>query len=69
MKNYENVKELSNKVMEGMTVYADLLGTPDQNKKEIYGFVPGLSMSAEYQLLKQQQKKLKEGDGSSNEDA
>ena len=61
MKNYENVKELSNKVMEGMTVYADLLGTPDQNKKEIYGFVPGLSMSAEYQLLKQQQKKLKEG--------
>jgi len=61
MKNYENVKELSDKVMEGMTVYADLLGTPDQSKKEIYGFVPGLGMSAEYLQLKQHQEKLKEG--------
>ncbi|MBQ2412504.1 MAG: dynamin family protein [Anaerotignum sp.] len=61
MKNYENVKELSNKVMEGMTVYADLLGTPDQNKKDIYGFVPGLGMTAESMMLHQQQEKLQEG--------
>ena len=61
MKNYENVKELSNRVMEGMTVYADLLGNPDQDKKDIYGFVPGLGMTAESMMLYQQQEKLQEG--------
>lgn len=61
MSNYGNAKELSTKVMDGMRVYADMLGTPDESKAAKYGFVPGLGMTASCAVLDQQMAKLKEG--------
>lgn len=61
MSNYGNAKELSTKVMDGMRVYADMLGTPDESKAAKYGFVPGLGMTASRAVLDQQMAKLQEG--------
>ena len=61
MNNYGNTKELSQKVLEGMTVYSDMLGAKDESKKTQYNFVPGLGMSANSAVLEQQKEKLKEG--------
>ena len=61
MSNYGNAKELSTKVMDGMNVYADMLGAPDESKSAKYGFVPGLGMTANCAVLDQQMAKLQEG--------
>lgn len=61
MSNYGNAKELSTKVLDGMSVYADMLGAKDEGKKAEYGFVPGLGMSNHCAVLEQQKAKLKEG--------
>lgn len=61
MSNYGNAKELSKQVLNGMNLYADMLGAPDESKSATYGFVPGLGMTAHCATLNQQIEKLKEG--------
>lgn len=61
MSNYGNAKELSTKVLEGMRLYSDMLGAQDESKAAVYGFVPGLGMTAHCAALDQQVEKLKEG--------
>lgn len=61
MDNYGKSKELSQKMKNCLRVYADMLGSPDPAKKDIYGFVPGLQMSVEEQMLENQLNKLEEG--------
>lgn len=61
MDNYGKSKELSKKVQECLRIFADMLGTPDSDKKNVYGFVPGLQMTVEQQALEKQLDKLDEG--------
>lgn len=61
MDNYSTSLQLSQKMQNCISIYADMLGTPDPAKSDVYGFVPGLRMSVEAQVLEKQLDKLKEG--------
>lgn len=61
MDNYGKSKELSQKMKNCIRVYSDMLGAPDAGKENTYGFVPGLQMTVEQQMLEQQLDKLEEG--------
>lgn len=61
MDNYGTTLELSQKMQNCIRVYADMLGAPDPAKLNLYGFVPGLRMSVEEQVLEKQLDKLEEG--------
>ena len=61
MDNYRTSRELSDKMQRCLRVYADMLGSPDEAKKQTYGFVPGLQMTVEEQALEKQLDKLEQG--------
>lgn len=61
MDNYGKSKELSQKMQNCLRVYTDMLGAPDPGKKNLYGFVPGLQLTAEEQALEKQLDKLEQG--------
>lgn len=61
MDSYGKSKELSQKMLNCLRIYADMIGVPAPEKANIYGFVPGLQMSVEEQALENQLDKLEEG--------
>ena len=61
MDNYGKSKELSRKMQSCLRVYADMLGASAPQKENEYGFVPGLQMTVEQQVLEGQLDKLEEG--------
>ena len=61
MDNFEKSKQISEKMKQCLTTYADLIGTQDPSKKKRYGFVPGLDLSSEAKVLEEQVRKLEEG--------
>ena len=61
MDNFEKSKQISEKMKQCLKTYADLIGTQDPDKKQHYGFIPGLDLSSEAKVLEEQIKKLEEG--------
>lgn len=61
MDNYRSAKELSNQMIEGMRMCADLVGKKDSSKSGAYGFVPGLEMAESQKFLEATSDKIKEG--------
>lgn len=61
MDSYRKSKELSQKMQECLRVYADMVGAPAPVKEAKYGFIPGLQMSVEEQVLEKQLDKLNDG--------
>lgn len=61
MDNYSNAKVLFNQMISGMEEYSDLIGVQDENKKEKYGFVPGLNMPEAQKRYSEQAELIKEG--------
>ena len=61
MSIYAEKQKLIDEVILDLSDLGDLLGAPDESKKEKYGFVPGLSLETEEKSILEQIQILKEG--------
>ena len=55
------VKELQNKVVSGLSMFADAIGKEDKDKTNTYGFTPGVGLNTEAKLLREKCDEIKQG--------
>ena len=61
MDHYGKSRELSENFQKCIKTYSDMMGTVDESKKEVYGFVPGLRRTTAAKELDEQAARLQEG--------
>ena len=58
---YENYQKLSQKFQSVLRIYIDMLGELDPSKETQYGFLPGLQITSDVNLLQNELNKMEEG--------
>ena len=61
MSTYSDVKRLSDNMVKGLTLYADMVGTDGEKKTDKYGFTPGLEFEEMQKYLLESAKQVKDG--------
>lgn len=61
MELYEKQQNLVNEVIAQMEICADMLGNPDEGKKEKYGFVPGIHEVNSETILRERIRSISQG--------